>query len=57
MVTKPVSSYFFIPFSSAFASQTGIVNRNLKPERGDQFEIGSKGKPAAQQTQLSTGIV
>lgn len=39
----PVSSYFFIPFSSAFASQTGIVNRNLKPERGDQFEIGSKG--------------
>ena len=32
----PVSSYFFIP-------TTGQVNRNLKPEVGDQFEIGSKG--------------
>lgn len=32
----PVSSYFFIPF-------TGQVNTDLKPEIGDQFEIGTKG--------------
>lgn len=32
----PVSSYFFIP-------TTGEVNRNLKPEIGTQFEIGTKG--------------
>jgi iron complex outermembrane receptor protein len=32
----PVSSYFFIPF-------TGKLNTGLKPEVGDQFEIGSKG--------------
>ncbi len=32
----PVSSYFFIP-------TTGQVNKNLKPEIGDQFEVGSKG--------------
>ncbi len=32
----PVSSYFFIP-------TTGQVNRDLKPEKGTQFEIGSKG--------------
>ncbi len=32
----PVSSYFFIP-------ATGEVNTNLKPEIGNQFEIGSKG--------------
>jgi iron complex outermembrane recepter protein len=32
----PVSSYFFIP-------STGQLNTNLKPEIGDQFEIGSKG--------------
>jgi len=32
----PVSSYFFIP-------TTGQVNRNLKPEKGTQYEIGSKG--------------
>jgi iron complex outermembrane recepter protein len=36
----PVSSYFFIPaVGSAFAR----VNEGLEPERGDQFEIGSKG--------------
>ena len=39
----PVSSYFFIPFASAFAGETGIVNRNLRPESGSQFEIGTKG--------------
>ncbi|MBC7389882.1 MAG: TonB-dependent receptor [Opitutaceae bacterium] len=32
----PVSSYFFIP-------TTGKVNSELKPEVGDQFEIGTKG--------------
>jgi iron complex outermembrane recepter protein len=32
----PVSSYFFIP-------TTGQVNTGLKPEIGDQFEIGTKG--------------
>ncbi len=32
----PVSSYFFIP-------STGQVNTDLKPEIGNQFEIGTKG--------------
>ena len=32
----PVSSYFFVP-------QIGRVNNVLKPEKGDQFEIGTKG--------------
>ncbi|MDQ3277890.1 MAG: TonB-dependent receptor, partial [Bacteroidota bacterium] len=32
----PVSSYFFIPF-------TGEVNTGLEPERGVQYEVGSKG--------------
>ncbi|MBC7387994.1 MAG: TonB-dependent receptor [Opitutaceae bacterium] len=32
----PVSSYFFIP-------TTGQVNSDLKPEIGDQFEVGTKG--------------
>lgn len=32
----PVSSYFYIPF-------TGEVNKQLKSEIGNQFEIGSKG--------------
>ena len=39
----PVSSYFFIPFASAFVGETGIVNRKLRPESGNQFEIGTKG--------------
>jgi iron complex outermembrane receptor protein len=42
----PVSSYFFIPFavrSNAVVPGTGIVNTGLKPEIGNQFEIGSKG--------------
>ena len=32
----PVSSYFFIPV-------TGALNTNLKPEIGNQYEIGTKG--------------
>ena len=32
----PVSSYFFIP-------TTGEVNRGLRPEIGNQYEIGTKG--------------
>lgn len=32
----PVSSYFFIP-------TTGQLNTGLEPEKGDQFEVGSKG--------------
>jgi len=32
----PVSSYFYIPF-------TGEVNKNLRSEIGNQFEVGSKG--------------
>lgn len=32
----PVSSYFFIP-------ATGQLNTGLRPERGDQIELGSKG--------------
>ena len=32
----PVSSYFFIPF-------TGQLNTGLKPEVGDQLEVGTKG--------------
>jgi iron complex outermembrane receptor protein len=35
----PVSSYFFIPVSPS----VGFINEDLKPETGDQFEIGSKG--------------
>ncbi len=38
----PVSSYFYIPWSAS-NSATGVVNRNLKPEVGNQFEIGTKG--------------
>jgi iron complex outermembrane receptor protein len=32
----PVSSYFFIP-------ATGMLNTGLKPEIGNQFEVGTKG--------------
>ncbi|RYF84767.1 MAG: TonB-dependent receptor, partial [Chitinophagaceae bacterium] len=32
----PVSAYFFIPF-------TGEVNMGLEPEKGVQYEVGSKG--------------
>lgn len=38
----PVSAYFFIPYVAG-QSQTGIVNSRLKPEKGNQFEIGAKG--------------
>ena len=39
----PVSSYFYIPYSSAGGPETGIVNNKLKPEIGNQYEIGTKG--------------
>ena len=39
----PVSSYFYIPYSVTGTSQSGIVNKNLQPEVGDQFELGTKG--------------
>jgi len=35
----PVSSYFFVPVSPS----VGFVDSTLKPEKGVQFEIGSKG--------------
>ena len=35
----PVSSYFFVPVSSSQA----FVDSSLRPEIGNQFEIGSKG--------------
>jgi iron complex outermembrane receptor protein len=38
----PVSSYFFIPYATG-VNNTGIVNTGLKPEKGMQYEIGSKG--------------
>ncbi len=38
----PVSSYFYIPWS-ATNSATGVIDHNLKPEIGNQFEIGTKG--------------
>ena len=39
----PVSALFYVPYVSAASSETGVVNRHLKPETGDQFEIGTKG--------------
>ena len=46
----PVSSYFFIatpqigtPPNPGSAPATAMVNGVLKPEKGDQFEIGTKG--------------
>lgn len=39
----PVSALFYIPYSSSLGPNSGIVNSNLKPEVGNQFEIGSKG--------------
>jgi iron complex outermembrane receptor protein len=38
----PVSSYFYIPYALNNA-ETGLVNRHLEAEVGDQFEIGTKG--------------
>ena len=40
----PVSSYFFIPYTAALGPNSGIINNKLKPEVGDQFEIGTKGE-------------
>ncbi|MEP7163944.1 MAG: TonB-dependent receptor [Ferruginibacter sp.] len=39
----PVSSYFYIPFTTSLGPNSGIINNNLKPEIGNQFEIGTKG--------------
>ncbi|GAA4754615.1 TonB-dependent receptor [Flavisolibacter ginsenosidimutans] len=39
----PVSSFFYIPYAATASSETGVVNSHLKPETGDQFEIGTKG--------------
>lgn len=39
----PVSSYFYIPYTTALGPNSGIINSNLKPEIGNQFEIGTKG--------------
>lgn len=40
----PVSSYFFVVTPVVGATPaSGFVNTGLKPEYGDQFEIGSKG--------------
>lgn len=39
----PVSSYFYIPYAVG-QTQAGIVNSNLKPEIGNQFEVGTKGE-------------
>jgi iron complex outermembrane receptor protein len=35
----PVSSYFFVPVSTSSA----FIDSSLKPEVGDQFEVGTKG--------------
>ncbi|HET7896812.1 MAG TPA: TonB-dependent receptor, partial [Flavisolibacter sp.] len=43
---SPVSSYFFIPYATnnnGAVPGTGIVNTGLKPEKGIQYEVGSKG--------------
>jgi iron complex outermembrane receptor protein len=39
----PTSSYFFIPFVTTAPGGTGILNNHLKPETGNQFEVGTKG--------------
>ena len=39
----PVSSFFYIPYSSAGGPESGIVNNKLKPEIGNQYEVGTKG--------------
>lgn len=40
----PTSSYFYIPYVSGVASGTGVIDKDLKPEIGNQFEIGTKGR-------------
>ncbi|HMK04333.1 MAG TPA: TonB-dependent receptor plug domain-containing protein [Ferruginibacter sp.] len=41
----PVSSYFYIPYvaTTPVNNVTGVVNNYLKPEMGNQFELGTKG--------------
>ena len=39
----PVTSYFYIPYTAALGPNSGILNSHLKPETGNQFEIGTKG--------------
>ncbi len=39
----PVSSFFYIPYSSVGGPESGIVNNKLKPEIGNQYEVGTKG--------------
>jgi iron complex outermembrane recepter protein len=39
----PVSSYFYIPYAPALGAYSGIINKNLQPEKGQQYEIGAKG--------------
>jgi len=39
----PVSSYFFIVTPTTVPPVVGYVNYDLKPEKADQFEIGTKG--------------
>ena len=39
----PTSSYFYIPYVASTSSGTGIIDRGLKAEIGNQFEIGTKG--------------
>lgn len=39
----PTSSYFYIPFITTAPNGTGILNNHLKPEIGNQFELGTKG--------------
>jgi iron complex outermembrane receptor protein len=39
----PVSSYFYLPFVAGAPTSTGVINHGLKPEIGNQFEIGTKG--------------
>ncbi|HMD01196.1 MAG TPA: TonB-dependent receptor, partial [Ferruginibacter sp.] len=38
----PVTSYMYIPYSTTNAA-SGVINNHLKPETGNQFEIGTKG--------------
>ncbi|TCJ19252.1 TonB-dependent receptor [Flaviaesturariibacter flavus] len=38
----PTTAYFYLPFANG-APATAKVNTGLVPERGDQFELGSKG--------------
>ncbi|HEY2721812.1 MAG TPA: TonB-dependent receptor, partial [Chitinophagaceae bacterium] len=37
----PTSSYFYIPFVAAAPGATGILDNHLKPEIGNQYELGT----------------